>query len=146
MSNDNNVADARPYGYSLDDGKNVSAHVSQFPGRKTRGGKSCSSHVSGTSSQIRKEPESQTQENNWAKLRREELEWKATADLVLAKTRHEAVLRDKQVKLRMSAEKMREEEVMFRLEPEVLDEEYRRKRIKANLKEAELKMLYLKES
>ena len=72
-----------------------------------------------------------------AKLRREELERQASADLILAKTKHEIALRGKQRKLRMLEEELREEE-MSRLEREMLDEENRRKITEAKLKEAEI--------
>ena len=71
-----------------------------------------------------------------AKLRREELERQASADLILAKKKHEIALRGKQRKLRMLEKELREE--MSRLEREMLDEENRRKITEAKLKEAEM--------
>ena len=133
VSNDNILANARDYVDTLGDEKSVSeaSHVSQSSRRQTNARKSRSSQVSGTSSQRKKEQEI-------AKLSREELERQATADLILAKTKHEAALRGKQMKLRMLEEELREEEEMSRLELEVLDEENRRKMTEAKLKEAEL--------
>ena len=72
-----------------------------------------------------------------AKLRHEELERQTSADLILAKKKHEIALRGKQRKLRMLEEELREEE-MSRLEREMLDEENRRKITEAKLKEAEM--------
>ena len=127
VSNDNILANTRAYVDTLDGEKSVSeaSHVSQSSRRKTSARKSRSSPVTGTSSQRKKEQEI-------AKLRREELERQATADLILAKKKHEAALRGKQMKLRMLEEEMREEEEMSRLELEVLDEENRRKKRRQN--------------
>ena len=99
--NDNILANARAYKDTLDDEKSVSEalHVSQSSGRKTSGFNSRSSHVSGTSSQRKKEQEI-------ANIRREELERQTTADLIVAKKIYEAALRGKQMRVRMLEEEL----------------------------------------
>ena len=80
------------------------------------------SQVSKTSSQRKKEQE-------LAKLRREEIERQSAASLALAKKKHDAALRGKQMRLRQLEDEIREE--MSRIVLEELNEENRRKIVEA---------------
>ena len=130
VNNDNVVASARKYTENLEAGNNDEAK-SQSSAKKASVPQSNASQVSKTSSQRKKEQE-------LAKLRREEIERQSASSLALAKKKHDAALRGKQMRLRQLEDEIREEEEMSRIVLEELNEENRRKIVEAKLKETEL--------
>ena len=115
---------------NLEAGNNDEAK-SQSSAKKASVPQSDASQVTKTSSQRKKEQE-------LAKLRREEIERQSAASLVLAKKKHDAALRGKQMRLRQLEDEIREEEEMSRIVLEELNEKNRRKIVEAKLKETEL--------